>query len=72
MSDDLGKIPWAIRLSRQTLGIIKQNIAFALGLKIIFLTLGALGMATLWMAVFVDMGGSLIVIANALRLLKFR
>ncbi|MCE1245500.1 MAG: heavy metal translocating P-type ATPase [Firmicutes bacterium] len=72
MSDNLAKIPWAIRLSRHTLNIIKQNIAFALGLKIIFLTLGALGIATLWMAVFVDMGGSLIVIANALRLLRFR
>ena len=72
MSDDLEKIPYTLRLSRRTLGIIKQNIIIALGLKIVFLVLGILGIATLWMAVFADMGASLIVIFNGLRLLRFR
>lgn len=70
MSDDLSKLPWLIRHSRRTLGIIKQNIAFALGLKLLFLILATMGMATLWMAIAADTGASLLVIANALRLLK--
>lgn len=69
MSDDLSKIPWLIRHAQRTLGVIRQNIFFALGVKFIFMTLALLNMATLWMAIAADMGASLIVIINALRLL---
>ena len=70
MSDDLEKIPYTLKLSKKTLAIIKQNIVIALGLKLVFLVLGILGIATLWMAVFADMGASLIVIFNGMRLLR--
>ena len=70
MSDDLGKLPVVIRLSRQARRIIKANIFLALAAKGIFLVLGGLGLATLWMAVFADMGISLIVILNGLRLYR--
>lgn len=69
MSDDLAKIAWLIRHSRRTLTIIKQNIAFALGLKLLFILLALGGLATLWMAIAADMGASLLVIFNGLRLL---
>ncbi|MEW5756461.1 MAG: heavy metal translocating P-type ATPase [Pseudomonadota bacterium] len=72
MGDDLTRLPFAIRLSRATLRSIRQNIAVALGLKAIFLVLAIPGYATLWMAVFADMGASLLVIANSLRLLGMR
>ncbi len=72
MGDDLGRLPFAIRLSRASLRVIHQNIAMALGLKAIFLALAIPGYATLWMAVFADMGASLLVIANSLRLLRLR
>ncbi|MDQ9172295.1 heavy metal translocating P-type ATPase [Oxalobacteraceae bacterium R-40] len=72
MDDDLRKIPQFIRLSRQTGVILKQNIALALGIKVVFFILAFMGVATLWMAVFADMGGSLLVVANGLRLLKVR
>ena len=67
MADDLSKLALATRLSRRTLGIIKQNIALSLAIKAVFLVLAAAGWATLWMAVAADMGGSLIVVANGLR-----
>ncbi len=70
MTDDLSKVPWLIRHSRSTLRIIKQNILFALGLKVLFIVMALAGVATLWMAIAADMGASLLVIANALRLLK--
>lgn len=70
MSDDISKIPWLIKHSRRTLAIIQQNIIFALGVKVLFLLLAFTGMATLWMAIAADMGASLLVIFNALRLLK--
>lgn len=70
MSDDLLRIPWLIQHSRRTLGIIKQNIAFALGLKVVFVLLTFAGVATLWMAIAADMGASLLVIFNGLRLLQ--
>ncbi len=72
MSDDLSRLPFAMHLSRKTLRTIRQNIFLALGLKVIFLALAILGYATLWMAVFADMGASLLVIANSLRLLRLR
>ncbi len=70
MSDDLGKLAWLVRHSRNTLNIIKQNIIFALGLKLAFIVLALFGLATLWMAIAADMGASLLVIANGLRLLR--
>lgn len=70
MSDDLSKLPWLIGHARRTLRTIKQNIAFALGVKAIFVALALLGHATLWMAIAADMGASLLVIFNALRLLQ--
>ena len=70
MSDELAKIPYAIRLSRATSRNIRMNIAFSLALKSAFLAMAIAGTATLWMAVVADTGASLIVIANALRLLR--
>ncbi|HEY66149.1 MAG TPA: heavy metal translocating P-type ATPase [Caldilineae bacterium] len=72
MADDLSKLPFAIHLSRSTLRIIRQNIAFSLLVKAAFMGLAIPGVATLWMAVFADMGASLIVIFNGMRLLKSR
>jgi Cd2+/Zn2+-exporting ATPase len=70
MDDDLRKIPGFIRLSRQTSSILKQNIALALIIKAIFLGVTFAGVATMWMAVFADMGVSLLVVFNGLRLLR--
>ena len=70
MADELGKIPYAIRLSRATSRNIRANIVFSIVLKAGFLVLAIAGVATLWMAVAADMGASLLVIANALRLLR--
>ena len=72
MSDDLAKVPWLIHHSRRTLAIIRQNIALSLGVKAVFVVLTFLGHASLWAAIAADMGVSLIVIANALRLLRIR
>jgi len=72
MTDDLTKIPWLIHLSKRTLRIIKENIVFAVGLKAVFLVLAIMGIATLWMAIAADMGASLLVIFNGLRLLRVR
>jgi len=69
MSDDLSQLPWLIHHSRRTLNIIKQNIYFALGIKTLFITLAIGGTASLWMAIAADMGASLLVIFNSLRLL---
>lgn len=70
MDDDLRKIPTFIRLSRQTSRILKQNIALALVIKAIFLAVTFAGLATMWMAVFADMGVALLVVFNGLRLLR--
>ncbi len=72
MADDLSKLVYAMKLSRQTLGIIRQNIVFALVVKAAFMALALIGVATLWMAVFADMGASLIVILNGMRLLRMQ
>ncbi|MHB1013217.1 MAG: heavy metal translocating P-type ATPase [Desulfobacteria bacterium] len=69
MGDDLRKIPFAVRLGRRTLRIIRFNIAFSLATKAVFLVLATIGMATLWMGVAADMGASLFVIGNSMRLL---
>lgn len=70
MNDDLRRIPEIIRLSRRTHAILLQNIALALGIKAAFLGLAVFDSATLWMAVFADMGASLLVVGNGLRLLR--
>ncbi|CAK6689750.1 hypothetical protein [Synechococcus sp. CBW1107] len=70
MNDDLMRVPETIALSQRTFRILRQNIALALGIKALFLVLTLAGNATMWMAVFADMGTSLIVIANGLRLLR--
>lgn len=70
MADDLGKLPYTMKLSRKTLRIIKENIMFALGLKIIALLLIIPGWLTLWIAIFADMGATLLVVLNSLRLLR--
>jgi Cd2+/Zn2+-exporting ATPase len=70
MNDDLMRVPETIALSRRTFRILRQNIALALGIKALFLVLTVAGNATMWMAVFADMGTSLIVIANGLRLIR--
>ena len=70
MSDDLSKIPWLIHHSRKTMAVIRQNVFFALLVKSLFICLAAASVATLWEAIAADMGTSLIVIFNGLRLLK--
>ncbi len=70
MDDDLRKIPTFVRLSRTTAQVLTQNIALALGIKAVFLVLTFTGHATMWMAVFADMGASLLVVGNGLRLLR--
>lgn len=70
MADDLEQLPYTIKLSRKTLRVIKENIFFALGLKVFALLLIIPGWLTLWIAIFADMGATLIVILNSLRLLR--
>lgn len=71
MNDDLRRLPETIRLSQQTHTILWQNIAIALGIKFIFLILALFANASMWMAVFADMGASLIVVMNGLRLIRY-
>ena len=70
MDDDLSKIARFVRLSRTTRTVLVQNITLALLIKAVFLVLTVLGMGTMWMAVFADMGASLLVVANGLRLVR--
>lgn len=70
MADELMKLPFAVRLSRATVGNIKMNLGISLGLKFLFVGAALFGYATLWMAVLADTGASVIVVANALRLLR--
>jgi Cd2+/Zn2+-exporting ATPase len=70
MDDDLGKVARFVRLSRATHRILVQNIAFAIGVKAVFFALTLTGFGTMWMAVFADVGTSLLVVANGLRLLR--
>ncbi|NBD34805.1 MAG: HAD-IC family P-type ATPase, partial [Chloroflexi bacterium] len=72
MADNLDNIPYAIRLSRRTLGIVRQNLGLSLAIKAVVMALALPGLATLWMAVFADVGASLIVILNGMRLLRHR
>ena len=70
MGDDLGKLPWLIEHSRATLTVIRANAILALGIKAVFVLLTFSGMASLWGAIVADMGASLLVVANAMRLLR--
>jgi Cd2+/Zn2+-exporting ATPase len=72
MNDDLRRLPEMIRLSHRTHALLWQNIVVAVGIKAVFMVLALAGAATMWMAVFADMGATLIVVANGLRLLKPR
>jgi Cd2+/Zn2+-exporting ATPase len=71
MTDELPKVPYAIRLSRATLTNIRVNVALSIGLKVVFVILAVSGVATLWMAVLADTGASALVVANAVRLRRF-
>ena len=72
MTDEISKIATVIKISKKTLKIAKQNIVFALGVKLIVLVLGALGIASMWLAVFADVGVSFIAILNSMRAMKHR
>ncbi|MBR6536912.1 MAG: cadmium-translocating P-type ATPase [Lachnospiraceae bacterium] len=72
MDDDVKKIATVVKISRKTLTVVKQNIVFALGVKLLVLLLGAFGMATMWEAVFADVGVSVLAILNAMRVLKMK
>ena len=72
MDDDLRKLPRFVRLSRHTHAVLVQNIVLALGIKAVFLVLTLTGAGTMWMAVFADMGASLLVVGNGLRLLRVK
>jgi Cd2+/Zn2+-exporting ATPase len=70
MTDDISKLPWLVGHAKWTLAIICQNIVFSLGVKTVFMVLTFAGVATLWGAIAADVGASLLVVANALRLLR--
>jgi Cd2+/Zn2+-exporting ATPase len=70
MADDLQGLPWIIRHSRKTLARIRENIVFALVTKLVVLLLAILGVANLWLAIGADVGASLVVTLNAIRLLR--
>lgn len=70
MTDDISKLPWLVRHAKRTLAIIRENIVFSLGIKAVFFVLTFAGMATLWGAIAADVGASLLVVMNALRLLR--
>lgn len=72
MDDDIRKIASLVKIARKTLGIVKQNIVFALAIKVLVLLLGALGMANMWEAVFADVGVSVIAILNSMRTLNIK
>ena len=72
MTDEPSKIVKAIKLSKRTMRIVKENIVFAIGIKILVLILTAFGLSTMWQAVFADVGVSIIAIINALRVLRVK
>ena len=72
MNDDISKIADSIKIARRTLSIVKQNIVFAISVKVLVLILGALGIAHMGLAIFADVGVSVIAILNAMRTLKFK
>ncbi|MGO4562761.1 heavy metal translocating P-type ATPase [Rhizobiales bacterium 3FA27D7] len=70
MSDDLSRLPWLVRHSRATMAVIRQNVAFSIAVKLLFTALTVLGLASLWGAIAADVGASLLVVLNGLRLLN--
>ena len=72
MSDELERVPWLVRHAKGSLSVIRQNIVFSIGIKVVFMLLTLLGIATLWGAIVADVGATLLVIANAMRLLRVR
>lgn len=70
MTDDLSRLPWLVQHSRRTLAIIRQNIALSLAIKLVFVAMTLTGTASLWAAIAADMGASLLVIFNGLRMLN--
>lgn len=71
LQDDLAKLPVAVEIAQRTAAIVRQNVALALGIKAFFLALGALGVATIWEAVFADVGVALLAVFNAMRTLRW-
>ncbi|MGE5553934.1 MAG: heavy metal translocating P-type ATPase [Betaproteobacteria bacterium] len=72
MDDQLAKVPMAVKIARQTRRIVLQNIVFSLGIKVVFMVLGASGISGIWTAVFADMGVSLLAVLNSTRILRYR
>lgn len=72
MDDDISKIAFVVKIARKTMGIVKQNIIFAIGVKVLVLILGALGLASMWAAVFADVGVAVIAILNSMRTLNIK
>ena len=72
MDDDISKIAFVVKIARKTMGIVKQNITFAIGVKVLVLILGAFGLATMWAAVFADVGVAVIAILNSMRTLNIK
>lgn len=72
MDDDISKIAFVVKIARKTMGIVKQNITFAIGVKVLVLILGALGLASMWAAVFADVGVAVIAILNSMRTLNIK
>ena len=70
MDDDVGKLAIAIRMAKKTMAIVRQNIAFALLVKLAVMALGVFGIANMWLAVFADVGVAMLCILNALRAMK--
>ena len=70
MDDDLTKIAKVLKIAKKTIRIVKENIVFAIGVKVLVLILGALGFATMWLAVFADVGVAVLAILNSMRALK--
>lgn len=70
MNDDLSKIPEAIRISKKTMGIVKQNIGFSIGIKVLIMVLSIFGIASMWLAVFADVGVTFLAVLNAVRILR--
>ena len=70
MDDDLSKLPCVLRLAKKTMRIVKENIVFALAVKAVVMLLGACGVANMWLAVFADVGVSILAILNSMRMMK--
>jgi Cd2+/Zn2+-exporting ATPase len=72
MDDKPSKVALAIRIARRTIGIANQNVIFAIGVKVLVLLLAAFGLATMWMAVFADVGVTVLAVLNAMRALRIK